>query len=119
MEEPAEAKLYQQVRWTLLGGMALSFALMGLGLLGLLWDPAAAARAATVAPLATLPAALGAGDPAAFLDAGVLTLLLIPLAHLTVAVAHFARARQWRDVAAGAIVLALLGLGAALAFIPH
>ena len=119
MDESAEAGLYQRVRWTLLGGMALSFALMGLGLVGLLWDPAAAARAATVEPLASLPGALARGDPAAFLDAGVLALLLLPVAHLGVAIAHFARARQWRDVAAGAVVLALLGFGAALAFIPH
>src|SRR6476646_9086800 len=117
MDEAAEARLYRQVRWTLLGGMALSFALMGVGLLGLLWDPAAAARAATVAPLAALPAGLAHGDPASYLDAGVLTLLLLPVAHLSVAIAQFARTRQWRDVVAGAVVLALLGFGAALAFI--
>jgi uncharacterized membrane protein len=119
MEEEAEARLYRQVRWTLLGGMALSFALMGGGLLGLLWDPAAAARAAMVAPLAALPAGLAHGDPAAFLDAGVLALLLLPVAHLSVAIAQFLRARLWGDVAATVIVLALLGLGAALGFIPR
>jgi uncharacterized membrane protein len=105
------------VRRTLAGGLILSFTLMGLGLLGLLLDPAAATRADQVVPLDRLPAALLRFDPAAWLDLGVLALLFIPVVHLAVSGVIFLRAGERRYAAAAGLVLALLAMSAALALV--
>lgn len=116
-DEAGDSGLYAGVRRTLVGGMAISFGLLGLGLGGLLLDPAAAARAARVVPLDRLIAALLARDPAAALDLGVLVLLLIPVVHLTVALVSFVRDRDARYALAAALVLALLAGSAVLAVV--
>jgi len=113
-EQPADLGLYRGVQYTLAGGLALSFGLMGAGLLGLVLDPAAAIQADQLVPLGQLPAALGRLDPAALLDAGVLALLFIPAVHLTVALLLFMRQREARYAGAAGLVLALLALSALL-----
>jgi uncharacterized membrane protein len=117
MIEAEDRELYIGVQRTLVVGMAISFGLMGLGLGGLVLDPTAAARAGQVLPLDRILAALGAGDPVALLDLGVLALMFIPVVHLTVALVNFARRREARYVAAAAVVLGLLALSAALALL--
>jgi uncharacterized membrane protein len=112
---PADAALYRGVSRTLTGGLIASFALMGLGLLGLLLDPAAGTGADQVVPLDRLPAALLRLDPAALLDLGVLTLLFIPVVHLAVSGVVFLRAGERRYALAAGLVLLLLALSAALA----
>lgn len=112
---PADAALARGVHRTLTGGLIVSFALMGLGLLGLLINPAAAAQAATVVPLDRLPAALLRLDPAALLDLGVLALLFIPVVHLAVSGVVLLRAGEYRYAVAAGLVLVLLALSAALA----
>ncbi len=114
MIDPLDPGLYRGVQYTLAGGLALSFGLMGLGLLGLVLNPAAAAHADQLVPLDQLPAALLRLDPAALLDAGVLAMLFIPAVHLTVALLLFVRQREARYAGAAGIVLALLALSAVL-----
>src|SRR5690349_18139541 len=108
MSHPDEGALYTGVRRTLVVGMAVSFGLMGLGLVGLVLDPTAAARAGQTVPIDHLIAALLAADPVALLDLGVLALMFIPVVHLTVALVNFAVQREGRYVVAAAVVLALL-----------
>ncbi|HET7079886.1 MAG TPA: DUF1634 domain-containing protein [Chloroflexia bacterium] len=119
MHETVDKTLYQGVQRTLVGGMILSFGLMALGLLGLVLDPAAGARASEVVPLDRLPAALLALDPAALLDLGVLALMFIPVVHLAVALLTFVRRREPRYAVAALVVLALLAGSAILAFMRH
>jgi uncharacterized membrane protein len=119
MNEAADKALYQGVQRTLVGGMILSFGLMGLGLLGLILNPAAGARATQLVPLDRLPGALLALDPAALLDLGVLALMFIPVVHLAVALLSFVRRRELRYAVAALVVLALLAGSAILAFTRH
>ncbi len=107
--------LYSVVRWTLVVGIALSLTLMALGLLGALLDPAVAARAGQVLPVDQLPAALLAADPIAALDLGLLTILFMPLVHLTASAIVFLRRHDARYAAATIVVLGMLILGAVLA----
>ena len=60
--------LYQGVQRTLVGGMVLSFTLMGLGLLWQIANPHP--HPETVVPLDRLPAELLAGNPLALLAVG-------------------------------------------------
>jgi uncharacterized membrane protein len=112
---PATAGLYRGVQRTLTGGLILSFGLMGLGLLWQLVSPHP--HPEQMVPLARLPAELGAGNPLALLDSGLLVLLLIPAGHLSVAAVQFGRHREPRYLALTLVVLGLLALGAALAFL--
>jgi uncharacterized membrane protein len=112
---PVNESLYRGVQRTLAGGMVLSFGLMGLGLLWQLADPQP--HPDQVIPLDRLPAALLAGNPLALLDLGLVVLLLIPAVHLSVAAVQFARGGESRYLALTLLVLALLGLGAVLAFL--
>lgn len=114
MDDTGDALLYSGVRQTLVGGMILSFGLLGLGLLGLLLNPAAAARAEHVVPLDRLPPALLALDPVAALDLGVLVLMFIPVVHLAVALGLFLRRGETRYAVAAGVVLLLLAGSAAL-----
>ncbi len=112
---PATAVLYRRVQRTLAGGMALSFSLMGLGLLWQVISPHP--HPEQVVPLDRLPTELLAGNPLALLDLGLLVLLMIPAAHLSIAAAHFGRNREPRYLALTLVVLGLLALGAVLAFL--
>jgi len=107
--------LYTVVRWTLVVGIALSLTLMALGLLGALLDPAVATRAGQVLPVDQLPAALLAADPIAALDLGLLTILFMPMVHLTASAIVFLRRHDGRYAAATIVVLGMLILGAVLA----
>ena len=117
MTDPAEIRLYAAVQRTLVGGMVLSFGLMAVGLVGLVLNPAAAARAGRVVALDHLIAAVFALDPVALLDLGVLVLMFIPAVHLAVAGSYFLRRGESRYAAATGIVLGLLLLGALLALV--
>jgi uncharacterized membrane protein len=112
---PATEGLYRGVQRTLVGGMVLSFGLMGLGLLWQLLSPHP--HPEQVVPLDRLPAELLAGNPLALLDSGLLVLLVIPAVHLSVAAVQFARHREPRYLALTLLVLGLLALGAVLAFL--
>ncbi|HMA36667.1 MAG TPA: DUF1634 domain-containing protein [Chloroflexia bacterium] len=118
MDDRDEHLLYEGVRRTLVGGLVLSFGLMGLGLGGLLLQPGAVADAARVVPLARLPGALLGLRPAALLDLGVLVLMGIPVVHLGVALRGFARRGEVRYAGAALLVLGLLAASAGLAFWP-
>jgi uncharacterized membrane protein len=117
MADPGSATegLYRGVQRTLIGGMALSFSLMGVGLAWQLANPQP--HPEQVVPLDRLPAELLAGNPLALLDSGLLVLLLIPAVHLSVAAVQFGRQREPRYLALTLLVLGLLALGAVLAFL--
>ena len=107
-------KLYGAVQRTLVVGMALSFGLMGLGLLALLVARPDSADAVIALP--NLPAALGRLEPAALLASGVLVLMFIPAVHLSVALVSFWRTSDKRYVALAGYILLLLLSTIALAF---
>ena len=117
MADPPAASdgLYRGVQRTLAGGMALSFGLMGLGLLWQFVNPRP--HPEQVIPLDRLPAELLAGNPLALLDLGLLVLLMIPAVHLSVAAVQFGRRQDWRYLGLTLLVLGLLLLGAVLAFL--
>jgi uncharacterized membrane protein len=52
-----------------------------------------------------------AGRPSAFMDAGILVILLTPLARLASGVIANARSRDWLYVGIGAVVMALVLIG--------
>jgi uncharacterized membrane protein len=110
-----EGGLYRGVQRTLAGGMILSFALMGAGLLWQIANPYP--HPEQVLPLDRLVPELLAGNPLALLDLGLLTLLAVPAVHLSVAAAGFARGGDRRYFLLTLLVLALLAAGAALAFL--
>lgn len=116
MADPPAARdgLYHGVQRTLAGGMALSFALMGLGLLWQLLNPQP--HPDQVIPLDRLPAELLAGNPLALINLGIVVLLMIPAVHLSVAAVQFGRRHEPRYLALTLLVLGLLLLGAVLAF---
>lgn len=90
---------------TLAAGVGGSLALMGAGLL-LALAHGSVPDAAT--PLAALPAAVRAGDPAALMSLGLLVLLATPAARVCVLVWQFARRGEWRFVAVSLVVLGVL-----------
>jgi uncharacterized membrane protein len=112
---PADGGLYTGVQRTLLAGMGLSFTLMGAGLLWQFVSPHP--HPEQVVPLDQLAAQLLAGNPLALIDLGLLVLLSIPAAHLTVAAVAFARQGDRRYLGLTLLVLALLIAGALLAFL--
>jgi uncharacterized membrane protein len=116
LDASEDESLYRAVQRTLVGGMIVSFGLMGLGLVGLALAGPGGADPTHVVPLEGLPAAVLSGNPAALLDLGVLALMFIPAVHLVVALISFVRRGETRYIAATSVVLALLALGAALAF---
>ena len=107
--------LYQGVQRTLAGGMALSFALMGAGLLWQIASPHP--HPEQVIALDRLLPELLAGNPLALLDLGLLTLLAIPAVHLSVAAVSFGRSGDRRYLLLTLLVLAILAVGAGLAFL--
>jgi uncharacterized membrane protein len=113
--DTTDGGLYRGVQRTLAGGMILSFGLMGAGLLWQLADPHP--NPEQVVPLDRLGGELLAGNPLALLDLGILVLLGIPAVHLTVAAISFGRQGDRRYLMLALLVLVLLGVGAALAFV--
>ena len=112
---PPDDALYRGVQRTLLGGMVVSFTLMGAGLLWQLVSPHP--HPELVVPLDQLFAALLAGNPLALIDLGLLVLLVIPALHLLVAASSFARAGDRRYLGLSLLVLVLLAGGALLTFV--
>lgn len=91
---------------TLTAGVAASLSLMAAGLVLSLARGGPLPNAAT--PLGSLAAGLGAGDPAALMSLGLLTLLATPAARVAVLAAQFARNREWIFVAISLTVLGVL-----------
>lgn len=90
---------------TLAAGVACSLTLMGAGLV------AALARGGVpdaATPLASLPAAVLAGDPGGLMSLGLIILLATPAARVCVLIWQFARRDEWRFVAVSAVVLGVL-----------
>jgi uncharacterized membrane protein len=112
---PDDGGLYRGVQRTLVGGIVVSFGLMGLGLIWQIVSPRP--HPEQVVPLDRLPAELLAGNPLALLDLGVLALMAIPAVHLTVAAISFGRIGDRRYLWLTLLVLSLLAVGAGLAFL--
>lgn len=114
--EPLDKETYIWVGRTLRTGMYLSFASMSLGLLWWLAAgmPGGQQSVSTQIPLQRLLLELSAGNPLALLNMGVLFLLATPAVTLLTAIITYAAQRNWRFVAVGAIVAAILLLSLAL-----
>ena len=100
------------IRWILLCGIALSVALMAVGLVLAAAQGAGLPRG--VVPLADLPAALSALRPAAYLSLGLIVLIGTPFVRVAGSLVIFVRARDGRYVLVTAIVLFVMCLGVAL-----
>ncbi len=96
------------VGWTLLGGLALSIAIMALGLILVAFD--GATGTGHVLPLDQLLPQLDRGKPSAVLDLGILLLFATPLVGVMVALAEFVRRRDVPFVLiTGLLLVALAG----------
>jgi uncharacterized membrane protein len=100
------------IRRILLCGIALSVALMAVGLVLGVAQGAGLPRG--VVPLADLPGALAALRPAAYLSLGLIVLIGTPFVRVAGSLVIFARARDGRYVLVTAIVLFVMCLGVAL-----
>ncbi|MDQ3929567.1 MAG: DUF1634 domain-containing protein [Chloroflexota bacterium] len=112
----ADHQTYRWVGVTLTAGMYASFAAMGAGLVWWLvaGAPGGVASASSVVPLEGLLPELGAGNPLALLNLGVLMLLATPGVTLLAQIITYAAARNWRFAGIGALVAAILLLSLAL-----
>ena len=106
--EPVE----RAVRGILLCGIAVSVALMTAGLV--LGVARGAGLPRGVVPLAELPRALAALQPAAYLSLGLIVLIGTPFVRVAGSLVIFARARDRRYVLVTASVLLVMCLGVAL-----
>jgi len=104
--------LERVIRWILLCGIALSVALMAVGLVLGLAQGAGLPRA--VVPLAELPRALGALRPAAYLSLGLIVLIATPFVRVAGSLVVFARERDGRYVLVTASVLLIMCVGVVL-----
>jgi uncharacterized membrane protein len=50
------------------------------------------------------------GDPIGLLSLGIMLLIITPLARILVAMAEFAKGKEWRMVAVSLIVVAIVGI---------
>lgn len=106
--EPVE----RAIRWILLGGIAVSVALMAVGLV--LGVARGAGLPRGVVPLAALPRALAALRPAAYLSLGLIVLIGTPFVRVAGSLVTFVRARDTRFVLVTAIVLLVMCVGVLL-----
>ena len=106
--EPVE----RVIRWILLGGIAVSVALMAVGLV--LGIARGAGLPRGVVPLAELPRALAALRPAAYFSLGLIVLIGTPFARVAGSLVAFVRERDGRYVLVTAIVLLVMCLSVVL-----
>jgi len=106
--EPVE----RAIRWILLGGIAVSVALMAAGLV--LGVARGAGLPRGVVPFAELPRALAALRPAAYLSLGLIVLIGTPFVRVAGSLVVFARERDGRYVLVTGIVFLVMCLGVAL-----
>lgn len=106
--EPVE----RVIRWILLCGIAVSVALMAAGLVIGVARGAGLPRG--VVPLAELPRALAALQPAAYLSLGLIVLIGTPFVRVAGSLVTFVRERDGRYVLVTAIVLLVMCLGVLL-----
>jgi len=97
------------VRWTLLVGVALSVAVMAVGLTLAVLAGDGLPHGAV--PAARLPRALAAGEAAAWLTLGLLVLVATPFVRVAGSLVAFAREGDRRYVAVTAAVLAVMCVG--------
>lgn len=89
----------------LIAGLGVSFASMGLGLFFLALRPG---TFTTAIPLSRLPEGLARREPAAFLNLGLLSLMVTPMARVAASIVAFAIARDWVFCALTTAVFLLL-----------
>ena len=100
------------VRRALLGGLAVSVALMAAGLLLSVVHGVHLPRAFT--PIGHLPGALVALDPGAYLSLGLIVLIGTPFVRVAGSLIAFAGGRERRYVGVTAVVLAIMCLSVLL-----
>ena len=106
--EPVE----RVIRHILLGGIAVSVALMAAGLI--LGVSRGAGLPRGVVPLADLPRALAALQPAAYLSLGLIVLIGTPFVRVAGSLVLFVKERDGRYVLVTATVLFVMCLGVVL-----
>ena len=104
--------LERVIRWILLCGIALSVALMAVGLV--LGVARGAGLPRGVVPLAELPRGLAALRPAAYLSLGLIVLIATPFVRVAGSLVVFARERDGRYVLVTASVLLIMCVGVVL-----
>jgi uncharacterized membrane protein len=104
MEQPS---LNRNVRYVLLGGMVISLIMMFIGLIAYALNPNVPDIALN--PIEAIRQLLQ-GDPIGLLSLGIMLLIITPLARILVAMAEFAKGKEWRMVAVSLIVVAIVGI---------
>lgn len=87
-------------------GTIASLLLIAAGLV--LFFISGAPHTAALTPVISLPAGLAALDPSAFVTAGLVLMLLLPVAILLLSLAHFAAERERKPVIVCIVLLMLL-----------
>lgn len=107
-----EHSLHRAVSGVLLAGLVVAAGLMlnGLGLAAL----RGAGGAHVAQPLGVIPRGLAAGEPGAFLSAGVLALLVTPALRVVLLCAAYVRQGRWLFAGLSLCVLAVMALSVVL-----
>jgi uncharacterized membrane protein len=95
------------VRYVLLGGMVLSLSMMLVGLIAYAINPSAPDVALN--PIEAVHQLLQ-GNPIGLLSLGIMLLIVTPLARILVALAEFARGREWRMVVVSLVVVTVVAI---------
>jgi uncharacterized membrane protein len=102
----------RMVSRVLMAGIAISVALMAIGLVLAIFDRQGMPR--HVVPLTDLPSLLRSFDPAAYLSLGLIVLIATPFVRVAGSVIAFAREGDRRYVLITAVVLAIMCLSVVL-----
>jgi len=111
-EKHVMVPIERMVSRILMTGIAVSVALMAIGLVLGLFDKQG--MATHVVPLADLPSLLRSFDPAAYLSLGLIVLIATPFVRVLGSVVAFAREGDRRYVLITAVVLAVMCLSVVL-----
>jgi uncharacterized membrane protein len=99
--------LNRNVRYVLYGGMVISLAMMLIGLIAYAISPGSPDVA--LDPIEAVRQVLQ-GNPVGLLCLGIMFLIVTPLARILVALAEFARAKEWRMVYVSIVVVVIVAI---------
>lgn len=109
MRDPGTADIDRPISLVLFVGMMLSILCLLVGMVVLIVHPAS--ESSKLLPIgAALKSALRL-NPSGWLSLGILVLILTPVARVIMAIASFARIRDWRYVVVSIVVLGVMTTG--------
>ncbi|MDD1770423.1 MAG: DUF1634 domain-containing protein [Methanomassiliicoccales archaeon] len=103
----AQSSLNKNVRYVLLAGMATSLTMMLIGLIAYALNPSSPDIA--LDPIEAIRQLLK-GNPVGLLSLGIMLLIITPFARILVALAEFAKGKEWRMVVVSLVVITIVAV---------